>query len=292
MGACTGWLITRLSSTCMALLPLHRWARGTDDLYPVPCHILDEGGDLRRLLGRWRQRQRPGGLAKAGVPEVFLDSARRLGEELANNVGLEHERVGDAARQEDERARGSPVGLIADVERDLALQHVERLVLVGVAVARRLRALAREYLDQREPPSRVLRAGQDGEEVAHVPDRGPHIHPPHILRCPFRCGFFAFRRHGFAPFPNQWIVPLPSLSNLIRLPVYKNKVSCLLCQGSSQKNSGRVPVGRGTACRGCWVRVSARWTGSCTRGWWRRGSGTCVLPTTRCSGSSSLRDLG
>src|SRR5215210_2049935 len=292
MGACTGWSITRLSSTCMALLPLHRWTRRSDDLYPVPCHILDEGGDVRRLLGRWRQRQRPGGFAKAGVPEVFLDSARRLGEELADDVGLEHERVGDAARQEDERARGSLVGLIADVERDLALQHIERLVLVGVDVAWRLRALAREYLDQREPPLGVLRTGQDSEEVAYVPDRGSRIHPACVLRNPFRYGFFAFRRHGLAPFPNQRIVPFPPAPDLVSLPVYKNKVSCLSCQGFRRKVTCRGRARSVTACRGYWGRASALWTGSFTRGWWRPGLATCVLPTTRCSGSSNLRARG
>jgi hypothetical protein len=49
-----------------------------------------------------------------------------------------------------------------------------------VDVARRLRALAREHLYQREPPAGVLRTGQDGEVVAHVPDRGLQIHPTHV----------------------------------------------------------------------------------------------------------------
>src|SRR5918994_6124517 len=52
---------------------------------------------------------------------------------------------------------------------------------------------ASKNMPAREPPLGVLRAGQDREEVAQVPDRGPQIHPACVLRNPFGYGFFAFR---------------------------------------------------------------------------------------------------
>jgi hypothetical protein len=65
-------LSTRLPSTCMAPLPLHRRTRRTDDLDTVPLHVGDERRYVGRSFGRWRQRQRPGGLAEPGVPEVLI----------------------------------------------------------------------------------------------------------------------------------------------------------------------------------------------------------------------------
>src|SRR5829696_2866557 len=259
-------------STCMAPLPLHRRTRGTDDLDTVPLHVGDERRHVGRSLGRRRQRQRQGGLAEPGVPEVLLRTTRREHNEHADHLGLEDERVGDAARREDKRSGGCPVGLVTYVERDFTLKHVPRLVLVPVNVTRRLRAFAAQGLDQGESPARLPGIRQDVEKVPHVPHSRPRFHPAPE---PHRPDTSNLTLHALAPFPN-------CLTHLVRLPVYKNKVSCLSCQGVSQKYSGRVPGGRGSACRGCWVRVSARWTGSCTRGWWRPGSGTCVLPTTRC----------
>jgi hypothetical protein len=87
----------------MARLPLHRRTRRTDDLDTVPLHVGDERCYVGRSLGR-RQRQRPGGLAEPGVPEVLIGTPRREGDELADHVSLEHPRVRDAARREDERA--------------------------------------------------------------------------------------------------------------------------------------------------------------------------------------------
>src|ERR671921_2775433 len=149
-GSRTGRFIARPSSTRMAPLPLHRRTRRTDDLDTVPLHVGDERRYVGRSLGRWRQRRHPGGLAEPGVPEVLLGPPRREGDELADHVGLDFPRVRDSARREHERAGGRHVGLLADVEGDLALQHVKRLVLPMMEVAWRPWALAREYIGQRE----------------------------------------------------------------------------------------------------------------------------------------------
>src|SRR4028118_620580 len=69
----------------------------------------------------------------------------------------------DAPRQEYRRARGDFDPPARDQHVEGTFQHVERLVLPVVDVARRLRARLLDGLDQREPVSRLLARDEDGD---------------------------------------------------------------------------------------------------------------------------------
>lgn len=73
----------------------------------------------------------------AALHEEALAAARAHQRQHARRpVTLDHEGVGDVARQEDERAWPGGVVLAVVAERHLTLEHVERLVLALVDVER------------------------------------------------------------------------------------------------------------------------------------------------------------
>ena len=69
--------------------------------------------------------------------------------------------MGDAARGEHEVAGPGSELLLADLEDVLALKHVEELVLVVVAVERRVDGLV--FLEEREGPGRGPGGGLDND---------------------------------------------------------------------------------------------------------------------------------
>lgn len=114
-----------------------------------------------------------GRLAEPGIPEVFLDPARRDDGEHAYQVGLESVGVRHAARQEDERSGAGRVGLLTYVEGDVAFEDVEALVVMVVEVARGLKTYRRHHLHETELPAGVFRTGQDAKGSPCIKRRTP-----------------------------------------------------------------------------------------------------------------------
>src|SRR3954468_8011610 len=85
------------------------------------------------------------GRGLADRAQEALEVERREADQRLRTVDLADERVRDALRPERERARRQRQALVADVNGEFALDHVEPLVLVRVDVPRR--ALARTHGD-------------------------------------------------------------------------------------------------------------------------------------------------
>jgi hypothetical protein len=79
--------------------------------------------------------------------------------------------VRDAAREEDERAGRGAGGLVAALEGELALEHVERLVLLIVHVQRRRGAGRDERFDEAEGAAGRLHGGLEDHPVLEEPVR-------------------------------------------------------------------------------------------------------------------------
>src|SRR5882672_712471 len=78
----------------------------------------------------------PGPSAGRPAPRKKALDAARHGDRENARLFDHTERVGDTARQERERARPGPIALRAADDVELALEHLERLVLVMVHVQR------------------------------------------------------------------------------------------------------------------------------------------------------------
>src|ERR671921_236161 len=129
-----------------------------------------------------------------GTDNLYAALLQRGEDEHADHVGLEGVRVRDAARCGDEHTGGGLVCLVADVERDLTFQQVERLVFPAVNVTRRLGALGRQALYQAVLPAGLLRVGKYGEEAPQIPHGGLRVCTARVL-----CGPFGFDRHVRSP---------------------------------------------------------------------------------------------
>jgi hypothetical protein len=107
-----------------------------EDLDPVV------GGDLGELLGAGR-----GG---ADRPDERLEARRRRGHERAGAAVAVAQRVRHAPGRDHRVSGAQHVDLVADPQRELALEHVEGLVAVAMDVERRLVAGRADHLDQGE----------------------------------------------------------------------------------------------------------------------------------------------
>ena len=76
----------------------------------------------------------------------------------------------DVARGEEEVARGDVDPLVADEERELALEDVERFVLVVVDVQRRAAAAGHKLLGHHHATAGLGAVGLDGREAPEEPE--------------------------------------------------------------------------------------------------------------------------
>ena len=132
----------------------------------------------RQLLGR----RRLGDLAHEGV-----EPGGRGDQQPAGLLGLDAVGVRHVARGERRLAGAEDDPLAADEQRQLALEHVERLVVATVDVQRGHVAAPPALVEERERPAAGVPVDVDVDEVVDEPER---------LRPPARCGGL----HPGAPF--------------------------------------------------------------------------------------------
>src|SRR5215218_7141017 len=126
-----------------------RAGRAEDD-HPVALGDREQPLQIRRSGKRWRQyalRRRLADLVQEALEVEGLEADQRL-----RPVGLAEEGVGHAFGAERERAGRERKALLPDVDGELALEHVEPLVLVGVDVPGRALAGADRDLDNPYAP--------------------------------------------------------------------------------------------------------------------------------------------
>ena len=127
---------------------------------------LEVGGSVR---GR---RDLAAARAGSASARMKLLEAGRLGhEQEARLLRADEERVRDLSRPVDERAGGGDDRLAADPEGQLALDHVEPLVLAVVDVQRRAAAARGEVLGHRDAAAGLLAGRLDRGEAAEEPQR-------------------------------------------------------------------------------------------------------------------------
>ena len=114
----------------MALVPGGR-AGGPEDLHPVSRRDGKEPLHVRRSLER-RQNALGGGLTC--LSHKTLEQKRLEADQGRRSVCLRDERVGHSLGTERERTGRQSQARVADVERELAVNDVEPLVLVRVGV--------------------------------------------------------------------------------------------------------------------------------------------------------------
>jgi len=105
-------------------------------------------------------------LARAAIER--LRAARCLEAENARLGRPDQERVWNTARRERESARADTMILSINVHKDLAVQHVQHLVLVDVEVQRRCLALQHVVLKEHQRAGRLLRARLPRMDAAAV----------------------------------------------------------------------------------------------------------------------------
>src|SRR4051794_34034467 len=146
------------------------------ELSCVACYLRADHDDLRARLERPVGRLNT--LGSGGSPcEMALESGWRADEQIARvRFAVVGERVSDIARSERELAGAPGESLAVDLEDQLAVKHVERLVEVVHMQRRAAAARADDVLHHRDVARGLLAAEQ------HVAAK---------VRC---------RRHGQAPF--------------------------------------------------------------------------------------------
>ena len=131
-----------------------RRERRPDELDAELAECLRQRRD--RVVGRWAARRRgqlAGRCRPTERPERFFDPTGRVEVQQPRNRRPHREPMLDAARQADDGARRRLDPVEAELERDLALEHVIGLVLARVDVERRLGARPHPHLaEARTPP--------------------------------------------------------------------------------------------------------------------------------------------
>ena len=107
----------------------------------------------------------------ADLAQEALEVERREADQRLRSVGLADERVRDALRAEREGARRQRQPLVTDVDRELALEDVEPLVLVRMDMPRRAFAGADGHFEQAELAVRVVAADLHDLEHPEEPVR-------------------------------------------------------------------------------------------------------------------------
>src|SRR3954452_621562 len=130
---------------CSPLLAGRR-AWGPEDDHAVAFGDRDQPGHVRRRLEP--RRQHPLGRRLADLVQETLELEGLEANQRLRSLGLTEEGVRHAFGAEGECARRQRQALLADVDGELALEHVEPLVLFRMNVPRRPLALADGYLEQ------------------------------------------------------------------------------------------------------------------------------------------------
>lgn len=126
-----------------------RWPDDLDSgifLGGVAKTVQVDGGFTFQILGRGNAR----------APIEGLGAGRRLQAKDSRDLRGDQERVGETAGEEGDTARPDAALVTRDVDEDLALQHVEKLVLVGMDVKRSGLTRLEEVLEQEQGPARLL----------------------------------------------------------------------------------------------------------------------------------------
>jgi hypothetical protein len=128
----------------------------------------ENGLHVRR---RWRARRQ---LGRGGGLRERAHEAREVAglchEQEACLVGADDERVWEVARAEDERACRGDDRLTVDPDCELALEHVEPLVLVVVDVKRRAAAARDALLGHHDAATGGVAVRLDGRKAAEEPE--------------------------------------------------------------------------------------------------------------------------
>ena len=134
------------------------------------------GCEQARHRGHWRHHHVGRGLGAgdwgAEGDEELLDPCGADRREEACALRADDVGVRDVARGEEEVARGDVDPLVADEERELALEDVERFVLVVVDVQRGSAAARVVDLDLREGVAGLGARDLDGDSAGLPPDVG------------------------------------------------------------------------------------------------------------------------
>ena len=126
--------------------------------------------DVGWTVGRRGQGSRRRGLANFGNESV--ETAGFCEQQVAGRaLRADHECVGDVPRAKGERSRACLNDGVTDVKRHLALENVERLVLVAMNVVRRPGTSRGDELKHRATPLRLVTPHLDGRELSHEPRR-------------------------------------------------------------------------------------------------------------------------
>ncbi len=132
---------------------------------PRTCIPPELSADARTREINWAERVAGGAGRLACATVERLRGTGRQQREDARCRRADQEGVGNTARCERDSARSDPVVLPIDVHEDLALQHVEDLILVRVDVQRGRLALPHEILEQQQRTAGFLGGRLHGQDA-------------------------------------------------------------------------------------------------------------------------------
>ena len=131
------------------------------------------------------------GRGRAGIPVEGLCSAGHLERQQPRDGGEDGERVGDTPRRQPHGAGGDASLVAVDVHVELALEHVDRLVGLGVAMPRRHLPIRQLVLEEEEGTIAVL--GRDLPGVHAAPGEPALVAFAGLAHHRLRCHVVTFR---------------------------------------------------------------------------------------------------